>query len=1171
LLYSFYLINRFKSVFFFYLLSHLLKIPYFRTSIKEKDKMSTKFTEYKGLDLPTVASEVLDFWKEKNIFEKSVTTREGAEPYVFFEGPPSANGLPGIHHVMARAIKDIFCRYKTQKGYQVKRKAGWDTHGLPVELGTEAALGITKEDIGTKITVAEYNEACKKTVMRYTDVWNDLTEKMGYWVDMEDPYITYKSKYMESVWWLLKQIYNKDLMYKGYTIQPYSPKAGTGLSSHEVNQPGSYRDVTDTTIVAQFKTINETLPTSFQGLGDVHFMAWTTTPWTLPSNTALTVGPKIDYVVVKTFNQYTFLPTNVVLAKNLVGKQFGKGFFASEEASDFENYKAGDKKTPYQIIAEAKGADLVGIRYEQLMPLALPYQNPENAFRVISGDFVTTEDGTGIVHTAPTFGADDAKVAKEATPEVPPLLVLDENGTAVPLVNLQGKFIDGLGDYSGKYVKNEYYNDGEAPERSIDVEIAIRLKEENKAFKVEKYVHSYPHCWRTDKPILYYPLDSWFIKITEVRDRMFELNETINWKPKATGEGRFGNWLKNANDWNLSRSRFWGIPLPIWRTEEGTEEILIGSVGELYEEIEKAVAAGVQTENPFKGFEIGNMAESNYDLIDLHKNVVDAITLVSPSGKPMKREADLIDVWFDSGAMPYAQWHYPFENKEKIDGNQDFPANFIAEGVDQTRGWFYTLHAIGTLVFDKVAYKNVVSNGLVLDKNGQKMSKRLGNAVDPFVTLGEYGPDATRWYMIANANPWDNLKFDLEGIAEVRRKFFGTLYNTYSFFSLYANIDGFQYKEADIPMNERPEIDQWIISELNTLIKDVDGFYADYEPTKAARAISDFVQENLSNWYVRLCRRRFWKGEYAQDKIAAYQTLYTCLLTVSKLSAPIAPFFMDKLYRDLTLATQTEEFDSVHLAKFPEYVENFVDKSLESRMQKAQTISSLVLSLRKKEMIKVRQPLQKVMIPVLDKKQRLEIEAISDLIKAEVNVKEIQLLDDASGILVKQIKPNFKALGPRFGKDMGLISKEIQGFSSEKINQLEREGSLALEIAGNAVTLTLEDVEISSQDIEGWLVANANGITVALDIVISPELKNEGISRELVNRIQNIRKDSGFEVTDKIKVHLQSNAVLEAAVELNLNYIKSETLTEDLVFEDAVANGIEIEFDDIKTLITITK
>ena len=1133
--------------------------------------MSTKFTEYKGLDLPTVASEVLDFWKKETIFEKSVSTREGNTPFVFFEGPPSANGLPGIHHVMARAIKDIFCRYKTQKGFQVKRKAGWDTHGLPVELGTEKELGITKEDIGKKISIEEYNEACKKTVMRYTDVWNDLTEKMGYWVDMEDPYVTYKSKYMESVWWLLKQIYNKDLMYKGYTIQPYSPKAGTGLSSHEVNQPGSYRDVTDTTVVAQFKAINETLPSFLQKFGEIHILAWTTTPWTLPSNTALTVGPKIEYVVVETFNQYTFRPAKVILAKNLVGKQFGKTFFESNEPHDFENFKEGDKKIPYQILAECKGLDLVGIRYEQLLPFALPYQNPENAFRVISGDFVTTEDGTGIVHTAPTFGADDAKVAKEAIPEVPPMLVLDENGNPGPLVNLQGKFTSHMVEYAGKYVKNEYYTEGEAPERSIDVELAIRLKEENKAFKVEKYVHSYPHCWRTDTPILYYPLDSWFIKITEVRDRMFDLNETINWKPKATGEGRFGNWLKNANDWNLSRSRFWGIPLPIWRTEDGTEELLVGSVEELFNEIEKSIAAGFQKENPFKGFEIGNMTETNYDLIDLHKNVVDAITLVSASGKPMQREADLIDVWFDSGAMPYAQWHYPFENKEKIDQNKDFPADFIAEGVDQTRGWFYTLHAIGTLVFDKIAYKNVVSNGLVLDKNGQKMSKRLGNAADPFETLNEYGADATRWYMISNANPWDNLKFDLEGIAEVRRKFFGTLYNTYSFFALYANIDNFKYSEEEIPLKERPEIDQWIISELNSLIKNVDNYYADYEPTKAARAISDFVQENLSNWYVRLCRRRFWKGEYAQDKIAAYQTLYTCLLSISKLSAPIAPFFMDQLYRDLTQTTKSENFDSVHLADFPNSVENFVDKSLESKMQKAQTISSLVLSLRKKEMIKVRQPLQKIMIPILDKNQRREIEAVSDLIKAEVNVKEIELLDDASGILIKQIKPNFKTLGPRFGKDMGLISKQIQSLTPEQINLLDSLGVLNIEVSGKTITLSQDDVEISSQDIEGWLVANSNGITVALDITISPELKEEGIARELVNRIQNIRKDSGFEVTDKIKVYLQNNTELEKAVQANEKYIKSETLTETLVFENTLNNGIEIEFDTIQTRILITK
>jgi isoleucyl-tRNA synthetase len=1201
--------------------------------------MSTQFKEYKGLDLPTVASEVLDFWKKQNIFEKSVTTREGNEPFVFFEGPPSANGLPGIHHVMARAIKDIFCRYKTQKGFQVKRKAGWDTHGLPVELGTEKELGITKEDIGKTISIEEYNEACKRTVMRYTDVWNDLTEKMGYWVDMDDPYVTYKSKYMESVWWLLKQIYDKGLMYKGYTIQPYSPKSGTGLSSHEVNQPGAYRDVTDTTIVAQFKALDETLPSFLQGFGDIHILAWTTTPWTLPSNTALTVGPKIDYVLVKTFNEYTNEQVNVILAKELVGKQFkgkvfqipehvefpkvdssydavgrieliiGRKLIINDSLNEFHNFfdiivgeksqgwdakskfrevgydfddetinllKASDvqlvnKKTPYQIVAEAKGKDLVGIRYEQLLPLVLPYQTPENAFRVISGDFVTTEDGTGIVHTAPTFGADDAKVAKEATPEVPPMLVQDENGTLVPLVDLQGKFIQGLGDLSGKYVKNEYYDAGTAPEKSVDVEIAIRLKEENKAFKVEKYVHSYPHSWRTDEPLLYYPLDSWFIKVTDVKDRMFDLNETINWKPKATGEGRFGNWLKNANDWNLSRSRYWGIPLPIWRTEDKTEEIIIGSVEQLYNEIEKSIAAGIQKDNPFKGFQIGNMDESNYDLVDLHKNVVDQITLVSASGKPMSRETDLIDVWFDSGAMPYAQWHYPFENKDKIDQNKDFPADFIAEGVDQTRGWFYTLHAIGTLVFDKVAYKNVVSNGLVLDKNGQKMSKRLGNATDPFDTIAEYGPDATRWYMISNANPWDNLKFDIEGIAEVRRKFFGTLYNTYSFFALYANIDNFKYAEAEIPVAERPEIDQWIISELNTLIADVDSYYADYEPTKAARAISDFVQENLSNWYVRLCRRRFWKGDYAADKIAAYQTLYTCLLAVSKLSAPIAPFFMDALYRDLTQGTQSEKFDSVHLAEFPKSVENYVNKTLESKMEKAQTISSLVLSLRKKEMIKVRQPLQKVMIPVLDAKQKAEIEAISDLIKAEVNVKEIELLDDASGILIKQIKPNFKTLGPRFGKDMGLISKEIQNFTPEQINALDTIGSLDIAISGKTITLSKDDVEISSQDIAGWLVANANGITVALDITISESLKEEGIARELVNRIQNIRKDSGFEVTDKIKVTLQKNDELEKAVNSNVTYIQSETLTESLAFEEHITNGTDIEFDQIKTKIIISK
>lgn len=1131
--------------------------------------MSTKFTEYKGLDLPNIANEMLKYWKEQSIFDKSVSSREGNQPFVFFEGPPSANGKPGIHHVMARAIKDIFCRYKTQKGFQVKRKAGWDTHGLPVELGTEKELGITKEDIGTKITIEEYNEACKRTVMRYTDLWNDLTEKMGYWVDMDDPYITYKSKYMESVWWLLKQIYDKDLMYKGYTIQPYSPKAGTGLSSHEVNQPGSYRDVTDTTIVAQFKTIEDSLPDFLKGYGGVDIMAWTTTPWTLPSNTALTVGPKIDYVLVKTYNQYTHEPINVILGKPLVGKQFAGKFFAVENESELSGYSEGDKKIPYFIVKEFKGQDLVGIRYEQLLPYALPFENAENAFQVIPGDFVTTEDGTGIVHTAPTFGADDAKVAKDAG--VPPMLVLDAAGNPVPLVDLQGRFVEQMGNMAGKYVKNEYYNDGEEPEKSVDVEIAIMLKEANKAFKVEKYVHSYPHCWRTDKPILYYPLDSWFIKVTDVKEKMFDLNEEINWKPKATGEGRFGNWLKNANDWNLSRSRYWGIPLPIWRTEDKSEECIIGSVEELVSEVNKAIAAGVQSGNPFDGFVTGDMSEQNYDKIDLHKNVVDNIVLVSPSGKPMKREADLIDVWFDSGSMPYAQWHYPFENKEYIDNHESFPADFIAEGVDQTRGWFYTLHAIATLVFGEKAYKNVVSNGLVLDKNGQKMSKRLGNAVDPFETLAEHGPDATRWYMISNANPWDNLKFDLDGITEVRRKFFGTLYNTYSFFALYANIDGFTYSEAEVPLNERPEIDRWILSELHTLIREVDECYADYEPTKAARAISDFVQENLSNWYVRLCRRRFWKGEYAQDKIAAYQTLYTCLETVAKLSAPIAPFFMDKLYKDLTQATAKETFESVHLADFPKYHEEIVNKSLESKMQKAQIVSSLVLSLRKKEMIKVRQPLQKIMIPVLDEKQKAEIEAVADLIMAEVNVKEIELLSDASGILVKQIKPNFKALGPRFGKEMGNIAKAIQNFTQEQIAEMEKNNEVSLEISGNSVILTIEDVEISSQDIEGWLVANANGITVALDITISEALKKEGISRELVNRIQNIRKDSGFEVTDKVKVQMQRNSVIEEAVNANIEYIKAETLTETLVFVDELSNGTEIEFDDLITKISVTK
>ena len=1134
--------------------------------------MSAKFTEYKGLDLPNIASEVLAYWKENDVFEKSVTSREGAKPYVFFEGPPSANGLPGVHHVLARAIKDIFPRYKTMKGFQVKRKAGWDTHGLPVELGVEKELGITKEDIGTKITVEEYNEACKKAVMRYTDIWNDLTEKMGYWVDMEDPYITYKAKYMETVWWLLKQIYNKDLLYKGYTIQPYSPKAGTGLSSHELNQPGCYRDVTDTTVVAQFKITDQGENPLAKELadGNTYFIAWTTTPWTLPSNTALTVGKKIDYVLVETFNQYTFEPVKVILAKNLISKQFDKKFISASAKEELDAYTAGDKKIPYFVAREFKGADLLELRYEQLFDFVQPNDNPQDAFRVIAGDFVTTEDGTGIVHTAPTFGADDALVAKLASPEIPPLLIKNEDGNLVPLVDLQGKFRPELKEFGNKYIKNEYYADGEAPERSMDVELAIRLKEENKAFKVEKYVHSYPHCWRTDKPVLYYPLDSWFIKVTDFKDRMHELNLGVNWKPKSTGEGRFGNWLANANDWNLSRSRFWGIPLPIWRTEDGKEEILIGSIAELKAEIQKALDKGVMDTDPFEGFKVGDMSEENYELVDLHKNIVDKITLVSDSGQRMTREADLIDVWFDSGSMPYAQWHYPFENKELVEDTWR-KADFIAEGVDQTRGWFYTLHAIATMIFDDVAYKNVVSNGLVLDKNGQKMSKRLGNATDPFETLEKYGPDATRWYMISNANPWDNLKFDLEGIEEVKRKFFGTLYNTYNFFALYANLDNFAFAEAEIELSQRPEIDRWILSELHSLIAEVDKFYAEYEPTKATRAIDTFVQENLSNWFVRLSRRRFWKGEYATDKISAYQTLYTCLETVAKLSAPVAPFFMEKLYKDLNAATGKEDFESIHLAEFPVSDAAYIDTALEHKMQKAQIVSSLTLSLRAKEKIKVRQPLQRIMIPVLNENDKNEILAVADLIKSEVNVKEIELISDDSGILVKQIKPNFKVLGPRFGKDMKLVASKINSLQAEDIAKIEQDGELTVEINGENTILQAGDVEITSQDIEGWLVASNAGVTVALDVTISDELKKEGVARELVNRIQNLRKDSGFEVTDRIHIQLQDEPAIAQTVAANADYIKAETLADTLEIVPTLSEGLEIAFDDITTFLSISK
>ncbi len=1136
-----------------------------------------KFTEYKALELTKIAEEILQFWKDNAIFQKSIDFRNGKEPFIFYEGPPSANGLPGIHHVMARSLKDIFCRFHTQLGAQVFRKAGWDTHGLPVELGVEKELGITKDDIGKKISVADYNKACKEAVMRYTNIWNNLTEQIGYWVDLDDPYITYKPKYMETVWWLLKQLYNKGLLYKGYTIQPYSPKAGTGLSSHELNQPGCYRDVSDTTITAQFK-VKEFAAQATKALGSpegtVYILAWTTTPWTLPSNTALAVGKAIDYVLVRTFNQYTFEPIQVVLAKELVEKQFGAKFFKTSEEADFVAYANDEnrKKVPYEVLAECKGADLVGTTYEQLIPWFLPAENAEKAFRVIPGDFVTTEDGTGIVHIAPTFGADDARVGKENG--IPPMLVKDENDNLVPLVDLQGRFLKGdkvPALFAGKYIKNEYYKSGEAPEKSWDVELAILLKTENKAFKVEKYVHSYPHCWRTDTPVLYYPLDSWFVKMTAVRDRLVALNQEINWKPKATGEGRFANWLENINDWNLSRSRYWGIPLPIWRTEDTKEEKIIGSVEELVTEINKSVAAGFMQENPFKNFKVGDMSEANYDQIDLHKNIVDEIVLVSDSGKPMKRESDLIDVWFDSGSMPYAQVHYPFENKELIDNGKAFPADFIAEGVDQTRGWFYTLHAIATAVFDTISFKNVMSNGLVLDKNGQKMSKRLGNAVDPFETLAKYGADATRWYMISNANPWDNLKFDVEGIEEVRRKFFGTLYNTYSFFALYANLDGFTYAEAEVPLEKRPEIDRWILSELHTLIAKVKEAFLDYEPTRATRLISDFVQENLSNWYVRLCRRRFWKGEYEEDKISAYQTLYTCLEVVAKLSAPVAPFFMDRLYRDLNGVTGKDKAESVHLTDYPESQAAYIDKALESKMEKAQNISSLVLSLRKKEMIKVRQPLQKILIPTLSEAERAEILAVVNLIKHEVNVKEIEFIDDASGILVKQIKPNFRTLGPKFGKQMKDIAAVINDFTQQDIQAFERQGTKEITLAGQTLTLDLTDVEITSQDIEGWLVASSStGLVVALDATITDELRAEGIARELVNRIQNLRKDTGLEVTDRIRIRLQQQDTLEQAVRANEAYIKAETLANEILFADTL-QGEEVAFDDIVTKIVVEK
>ncbi|SDL55089.1 isoleucine--tRNA ligase [Chryseobacterium taihuense] len=1127
----------------------------------------SQFKEYKNLNLIDIAGQVSEFWKANNTFAKSVETRQGSPEFVFYEGPPSANGMPGIHHVMARALKDIFCRYQTQNGKQVFRKAGWDTHGLPVELGVEKELGITKEDIGKKISIEDYNKACREAVMRYTDVWNHLTEKIGYWVDLEDPYITYKSKYMETVWWLLKQLYSKELLYKGYTIQPYSPKAGTGLSSHELNQPGTYRDVTDTTIVAQFKVKKDSSELFNDVEGDVNILAWTTTPWTLPSNTALAVGRDIEYVVVKTFNQYTFEPVTVVLARVLLEKNFGKKFVEGTD-EDLSNYTSDSKTIPFKILKEFTGEKLAGTQYEQLIPWFTPNESPEKAFRVIIGDFVTTEDGTGIVHIAPTFGADDARVAKENG--VPPMLVKDENDNLVPLVDLQGKFIKGENVpelFSGKYIKNEYYDEGTAPEKSWDVELAILLKTENKAFKVEKYVHSYPHCWRTDKPVLYYPLDSWFVKMSQVKNRLVELNETINWKPKSTGEGRFANWLENVNDWNLSRSRYWGIPLPIWRTEDLKEEKIIGSVEELYNEIEKSIAAGLMKENPFKGFEIGNMSEENYSLVDLHKNVVDKVVLVSDSGKAMNRESDLIDVWFDSGAMPYAQLHYPFENKELIDNHKAFPADFIAEGVDQTRGWFYTLHAIGTAVFDSVAYKNVMSNGLVLDKNGQKMSKRLGNAVDPFETLSDYGPDATRWYMISNANPWENLKFDRDGIDEVRRKFFGTLYNTYSFFALYANVDGFNYSEKEV--EDRPEIDRWILSELNLLIKEVKAFYEDYEPTRVARAISTFVNDNLSNWYVRLCRRRFWKGDYSDDKISAYQTLYTCLETVAKLSAPIAPFFMDQLYQDLNKVTGKDSNESVHLTDFPVADESLIDQDLVEKTHLAQNITSMVFSLRKKENVKVRQPLQKVLIPVLDSKTEEQILAVAELIKQEVNVKELQLInaEEASHLIVKQIKPNFKTLGSRLGKDMKVVGNEINNLSAEQISSLEKNGSINIQ----GYEITTADVEISTKDISGWTVTSDGKTTVALDLKLTDELKAEGIAREFINRIQNIRKEKDFELTDKINIILEENNPFLEQIRQNEEYISSEVLSNKMEVVSSLSNFNEIDIDDQNFKVNVEK
>ena len=1147
-----------------------------------------KFKEYKGLDLAGIAADVLGEWDANDTFHKSISTREGHPAFVFYEGPPSANGMPGIHHVMARTIKDVFCRYKTQQGYLVHRKAGWDTHGLPVELGVEKKLGITKEDIGKKISIETYNRTCREAVMEYTGVWEDLTRKMGYWVNMDDPYITYDNKYIETLWWLLKQLYEKGLLYKGYTIQPYSPAAGTGLSSHELNQPGCYRDVKDTTVVGQFR-IKDPKP-EMTGWGDPFFLAWTTTPWTLPSNTALCVGPKIDYVAVRTYNAYTGEKMTAVLAKALLYAHFNK----KAEGIALEEYKPGDKLVPFQVVGEWKGPGLVGMHYEQLIPWVKPVEvdadgnwkdASQKAFRVIPGDYVTTEDGTGIVHIAPTFGADDAFVARAAG--IPSLFMINKKGETRPMVDLTGKFymldelderfvsecvdVEAYKEYEGRWVKNAYDPqftvDGKYDEKaaqaaeSLDVYICMKMKAASKAFRIEKHVHNYPHCWRTDKPVLYYPLDSWFIRSTALKDRMMELNRTIRWKPESTGSGRFGKWLENLNDWNLSRSRFWGTPLPIWATEDRSELKCIGSIEELMKEIDKSIAAGVMTENPYKNFKVGDMSKENYSTknIDLHRPYVDSIVLVSSKGQPMHREPDLIDVWFDSGAMPYAQVHYPFENKEHF--KEVYPADFIAEGVDQTRGWFFTLHAIATMLFDSVAFKNIISNGLVLDKNGNKMSKRLGNAVDPFEVLATYGADATRWYMISNSQPWDNLKFDRDGVDEVRRKFFGTLYNTYSFFALYANVDGFTGHEPEVPLEKRPEIDRWIISLLNTLVKQVTDSLENYDPTPAARAIQEFVGENLSNWYVRLNRKRFWGGGMTEDKLAAYQTLYTCLETVVMLSAPFAPFISDRIFRDLNAVSGRHTDESVHLSTFPKADETCIDARLEERMDLAQKVSSMVLALRRKVSIKVRQPLMKILIPVLDPRMAEDIAQARDLIMNEVNVKEVELIKDTTGVITKRIKPNFKTLGPRYGKQMKQIAALVAGFSQERIAEIEAAPETTLDLGSELITVTPADFEITSEDMPGWLVASEGKLTVALDITLTDELRAEGTARELINRIQNIRKDSGFEVTDKIRIEIEQKPFVTDAAARFADYIASQTLAVEVRTTEHPAGEVVVQTD----------